>query len=355
MKSPWAGPMAIVAMTGVSVFYSRALSTVATAVATPSHSQSHYNSHRGPITVSFRNHTSAGFSRDEEVAYLQCSGLPILILGGSSAGRLRDIDSNYHLPESLWGQFGVREELVSGALEVFKEKGVFPISFSHHHEYRRYDAQAGQSADVSDHRDTYESVLNAEHTNRHPESTWFSRLFHRLAGRGTRKLSSGGSHIERESSQISPISQRLLKHFWRKASEEKNNFWVNDRGMRKPVIPAKDGGSDNSGEGAEIPTTYYNFGHYLPQFGINDEDERRYNSVYAKSLFGTTRKRCGWDCNRHLEILHNQCVPIFNGIHNVGKHTLWMYPKRVFEKVLEDPRFYSKEAWKVGGMERSAT
>lgn len=41
------------------------------------------------------------------------------------------------------------------------------------------------------------------------------------------------------------------------------------------------------------------------------DDEAAYHKMYQNSLFALTKKKGGWDCLRHYEILANGCIPIF--------------------------------------------
>jgi hypothetical protein len=57
------------------------------------------------------------------------------------------------------------------------------------------------------------------------------------------------------------------------------------------------------------------------------KDEASYYGDYARSLFGKTRKKAGWDCLRHYEILANKCMPDFNGIDKCPISTMVHFPK----------------------------
>jgi len=73
-------------------------------------------------------------------------------------------------------------------------------------------------------------------------------------------------------------------------------------------------------------------GHYA-----FDNEESYYNE-YKKSVFGLTKKRGGWDCNRHLEIMANKCIPLFDEffILNIPKYTMIHYPKKIFFEILRN-------------------
>jgi hypothetical protein len=57
-------------------------------------------------------------------------------------------------------------------------------------------------------------------------------------------------------------------------------------------------------------------------------DEQSYYNDYATSRFGLTRKKGGWDCLRHYEIMANGCVPWFIDIHQCPVWTCTNLPKK---------------------------
>ena len=57
--------------------------------------------------------------------------------------------------------------------------------------------------------------------------------------------------------------------------------------------------------------------------------EKEYNEMYQKSRFAITKKKGGWDCLRHYEILMNGCIPLFENLDNCPKYTLTTYPKHL--------------------------
>lgn len=61
------------------------------------------------------------------------------------------------------------------------------------------------------------------------------------------------------------------------------------------------------------------------RFGQNDENE--YKKMYYESLFAYTRKKGGWDCLRHYEIMANGCIPIFKELDRCPPETLISFPK----------------------------
>jgi hypothetical protein len=55
--------------------------------------------------------------------------------------------------------------------------------------------------------------------------------------------------------------------------------------------------------------------------------EAAYYADYQRSLFAITRKKAGWDCMRHLEILANGAIPYFLDLERCPEKTLYLYPK----------------------------
>ena len=57
--------------------------------------------------------------------------------------------------------------------------------------------------------------------------------------------------------------------------------------------------------------------------------EKSYYGEYAKSVFGFTHKKAGWDSLRHYEILANGCIPKFEDLENCPKNTMIHFPKQL--------------------------
>jgi len=66
-------------------------------------------------------------------------------------------------------------------------------------------------------------------------------------------------------------------------------------------------------------------------FVFSDEDS--YMNEYQISRFGRTRKKAGWDCVRHLEIMAASCLPVFENIENCPQYTMTHYPKAAFKEI----------------------
>ncbi len=78
-------------------------------------------------------------------------------------------------------------------------------------------------------------------------------------------------------------------------------------------------------------------------------NETDYCNNYKESQFGITMIKAGWDCNRHLEIMRNSCLPLFENIHLCPEFTMIHYPKELFleilikqERLLKEPALYDE-------------
>jgi len=63
----------------------------------------------------------------------------------------------------------------------------------------------------------------------------------------------------------------------------------------------------------------------LSTYIYNTEEE--YYNEYKTSYFAITKKKGGWDCMRHYEILANGCIPHFIDIENCPIKTMTLLPK----------------------------
>ena len=57
--------------------------------------------------------------------------------------------------------------------------------------------------------------------------------------------------------------------------------------------------------------------------------ESEYYQMFQQSWFAHTKKKGGWDCLRHYEILANGCIPIFENLEDCPEHTLTTFPKQL--------------------------
>lgn len=99
-----------------------------------------------------------------------------------------------------------------------------------------------------------------------------------------------------------------------------------------------------------------NQGHVIP--GDNSTyiftTEEDYYNDYRISLFGLTKLKGGWDCNRHVEILYNSCLPLFENVNNIPKYTMIHYPKHLLNEInnkyqilINDEHLYNSYIYKI--------
>lgn len=60
--------------------------------------------------------------------------------------------------------------------------------------------------------------------------------------------------------------------------------------------------------------------------------EEEYYNEYKSSYFAITKKKGGWDCLRHYEILANGCIPVFESLEKCPKQTLSLLPKTLLHE-----------------------
>jgi hypothetical protein len=62
-------------------------------------------------------------------------------------------------------------------------------------------------------------------------------------------------------------------------------------------------------------------------------DEKLYYMEYAKSYYGHTCKKMGWDCMRHYEILANRCIPSFPDLEKCPSTIMTNFPKNIILEI----------------------
>ncbi|CAJ1396103.1 unnamed protein product [Effrenium voratum] len=78
----------------------------------------------------------------------------------------------------------------------------------------------------------------------------------------------------------------------------------------------------------------------------NYTEEAEYLKMYASSLYCITRKKGGWDCLRHYEILLAGCVPYFLDIELLPSLTMVHFPRQIIQVLMKLPGVPSQEAVK---------
>jgi len=78
------------------------------------------------------------------------------------------------------------------------------------------------------------------------------------------------------------------------------------------------------------------------------ENEEEYYKGYRQSYFGLTKKKGGWDCLRHYEIMANNCLPYFIDIDSCPEKTLFFFPKDICKEInsLIESKKIDVEKWK---------
>jgi hypothetical protein len=64
-------------------------------------------------------------------------------------------------------------------------------------------------------------------------------------------------------------------------------------------------------------------------YRFSSTQENEYNDMYRESRFAFTRKKGGWDCLRHYEIMANGCIPIFKDLQQCPPFILSTFPKEL--------------------------
>lgn len=88
---------------------------------------------------------------------------------------------------------------------------------------------------------------------------------------------------------------------------------------------------------ASVPPKTRFLAHIIPgdlSTYIYDTEEDYYKG-YQDSYFGITKKKAGWDCMRHYEILANGCIPLFYNIWNIPQKTMTNFPRELITKTNE--------------------
>ncbi len=64
-------------------------------------------------------------------------------------------------------------------------------------------------------------------------------------------------------------------------------------------------------------------------------EESAYLAEYQKSYYGITRKKAGWDCMRHLEIMVSGTMPLMSDAHLIPKYTMTHHLKELYIDIYE--------------------
>ena len=61
-------------------------------------------------------------------------------------------------------------------------------------------------------------------------------------------------------------------------------------------------------------------------------EEAKYYDMYRQSMFAITKKKGGWDCLRHYEILATGSIPLFEDLDKCPEDTLSSFPKNILRE-----------------------
>lgn len=70
------------------------------------------------------------------------------------------------------------------------------------------------------------------------------------------------------------------------------------------------------------------------KFGLGQESEQQKH--YQAARFANTKKKEGWDCLRHQEILANGCIPNFEGLIHCPTLCLTSFPKNIVKAAMKE-------------------
>jgi len=62
--------------------------------------------------------------------------------------------------------------------------------------------------------------------------------------------------------------------------------------------------------------------------------EEDYYKAYQSSYYAITKKKLGWDCLRHYEILANGCIPYFLDLDACNSQTMYFLPKDLIKEAM---------------------
>jgi hypothetical protein len=66
------------------------------------------------------------------------------------------------------------------------------------------------------------------------------------------------------------------------------------------------------------------------------KNEIEYRNDYAKSVFGLTKCKGGWDCLRHYEIMASGTIPYFENLQNCPVNTMTHLPKKLILEAMSE-------------------
>lgn len=89
-----------------------------------------------------------------------------------------------------------------------------------------------------------------------------------------------------------------------------------------------------------VPEKAFDFAHIIPgdwRTYIFGNSEYEYKRNYRESYYGYTRKKSGWDCNRHYEILASGTMPYFTDLDEAPATVMSLLPKTLIREGMQLP------------------
>jgi hypothetical protein len=86
-----------------------------------------------------------------------------------------------------------------------------------------------------------------------------------------------------------------------------------------------------------VPEKGFDFSHIVPgqlETYIFGKDEYEYKRNYRESYYGYTKRKAGWDCMRHYEILASGSMPYFTDLDSAPQTVMSLLPKSLIRKAM---------------------
>ena len=76
----------------------------------------------------------------------------------------------------------------------------------------------------------------------------------------------------------------------------------------------------------------------VPGFPYSFDDELSYMGAYHQAYMGLTKRKAGWDCFRHVEILAAGCIPLMPDVASIPTFSMVHYPKSAMAQAAKHMR-----------------
>lgn len=87
----------------------------------------------------------------------------------------------------------------------------------------------------------------------------------------------------------------------------------------------------------EVPHKDLDFASFIPGNSYMYAHESDYYQGYKRAFYAITKKKWGWDCMRHYEILANGCIPYFLDLDRCNANTMKFLPKELIIEAMNLP------------------